>query len=297
MAVTGLLMSASMQALVQPVNLQCEYLVKPLGIDTWAPRLTWQLQDDRHGAVQKSYRLIVGTDSADVVRGNGAVWDSKETQGSDMLSVYRGARLEPFTRYFWRVEIRDMTGELRPSEVSAFETGMMAFQNNWHGYWIGDGETTSGNGINVKPAPYFRKEFQTSKRIRSARAYIAVAGLYELYINGASIGDHRLDPMYTHFDRRTLYVTYDVTAALQNGKNAIGVLLGNGWYNLSSTAVWFFHRAPWRDRPQFCLDLRITYDDGTTEIVKSDRDWTTALSPVIFNSIYTGEHYDARREQ
>jgi alpha-L-rhamnosidase len=84
---------------------------------------------------------------------------------------------------------------------------------------------------------------------------------------------------------------------LQNGKNAIGVLLGNGWYNHQSTAVWFFHEAPWRARPAFCIDIRITYEDGSTETVITGKDWKTALSPVIFNSIYTAEHYDARLEQ
>ncbi|HWJ30246.1 MAG TPA: family 78 glycoside hydrolase catalytic domain, partial [Flavisolibacter sp.] len=104
------------------------------------------------------------------------------------------------------------------------------------------------------------------------------------------------DPMYTRFDRRILYVTHDITAALQKGNNTVGVLLGNGWYNHQSTAVWNFHQAPWRGRPAFCLDLRITYEDGSTEIIATGKDWKTTLSPVIFNSIYTGEHYDARRE-
>ncbi|MDR2234411.1 MAG: glycoside hydrolase family 78 protein, partial [Tannerella sp.] len=130
-----------------------------------------------------------------------------------------------------------------------------------------------------------------------ARAYIAAAGLYELYINGEKIGNHRLDPMYTRFDRRNLYVTYDVTQQLQQGQNAVGVLLGNGWYNHQSTAVWFFDRAPWRDRPAFCMDIRITYEDGSQDIIVTDNSWRTHLSPVIFNSIYTAEHYDARLEQ
>jgi alpha-L-rhamnosidase len=173
----------------------------------------------------------------------------------------------------------------------------MMEMKNWKGAWISDGEHLSGNGIHVKPAPYFRKEFQVDKRIKSARAYIAVAGLYELSINGEPIGDRRLDPMYTCFDRRNLYVAWDVTPQLQSGKNAIGVLLGNGWYNHQSTAVWYFHRAPWRDRPAFCMDLRITYEDGSVETIRSERDWKTNLSPVIFNSIYTAEHYDARLEQ
>jgi alpha-L-rhamnosidase len=279
---------------VSVANLRCEYLTNPLGIDVPNPRLSWQLQDDRYGAVQKEYRIVVGTDSAEVSKGAGKIWD-KNSLSDNMLVTYSGQTLNPCTKYFWRVEIKDKDNTLRTSGVSSFETGLM--NQNWKGYWISDGEHLGGNSIHVKPAPYFRKEFQTAKKIKSARAYIAVGGLYELYINGKRIGNHRLDPMFTNYDRRNLYVTYDVTNEIQNGKNAIGVLLGNGWYNLQSIAVWFFHRAPWRDRPVFCMDLRITYEDGSVEIVKSDDDWRTNLSPVIFNSIYTGEHYDARLEQ
>ena len=133
--------------------------------------------------------------------------------------------------------------------------------------------------------------------MKSARAYVAAAGLYELHINGRKVGDHRLDPMYTRFDRRNLYVTYDVTRQLQDGANAVGILLGNGWYNHQSGAVWNFERAPWRNRPAFCFDLRIEYADGTHEVVKSDLDWRTSGGPLVFNSIYTSEHYDARLEQ
>ena len=155
----------------------------------------------------------------------------------------------------------------------------------------------SNNPINVVAAPYFRKVFDARKKIWSARAYIAVAGLYELYINGEKIGNHRLDPLYTRFDRRNFYVTYDITSQIQKGKNAIGVLLGNGWYNHQSMAVWDFHRAPWRNRPAFCMDVRITYEDGSVEVVSTERDWKTSSGALIFNSIYTAEHYDARLEQ
>jgi len=86
-----------------------------------------------------------------------------------------------------------------------------------------------------------------------------------------------------------LYVTYDLTSNLQSSKNAIGVLLGNGWYNFQSIGVWDFERAPWRNRPAFCLDLRIAYSDGSTQTIASDKSWKTALSPVVYNSIYTGE--------
>ncbi len=210
---------------------------------------------------------------------------------SNCLVKYQGQPLEPFTKYFWAVQVWDAKGRALPeSPVSSFETGMMKM-NNWTGNWISDGAD-----INTLPAAYFRKTFAASKKIKSARVYIAVGGLYELYINGTKIGNHRLDPMYTRFDRRNLYVSYDVTPQLQDGDNAVGVLLGNGWYNLQSLAVWNFDRAPWRNRPAFCLDLRITYDDGTKQVISTDDTWKTHTGPVIFNSIYTGEHYDSRLE-
>lgn len=276
----------------EAAGLQCEHLVNPIGIDSRHPRLSWLLADERHAAAQTAYQLTVGTDSLGVINGKSDTWQTTKVVSSTNLVSYQGKPLQPFTKYYWRVQLWDQAGKkLLPSAIANFETGMMDM-HNWQGSWISDNKS-----IAVNPAPYFRHTFKVAKQISSARAYIAVAGLYELYINGQKIGNHRLDPMYTRFDRRTLYVTYDVTAQLQNGKNAIGVLLGNGWYNHQSTAVWYFHQAPWRGRPTFCMDLRITYTDGTVETVSSNTQWKTSLSPVIFNSIYTAEHYDARKEQ
>lgn len=275
-----------------PVDLQCEYLKNPLGVDAAHPRLTWRLKDVRKGAAQTAYQLIVGTDSLAVSKGAGNYWQTDRVNGSSQLVVYQGKPLLPFTRYYYSVKLWDHNKQPSPlAAVSSFETGMMNM-GNWKGAWISD-----SHDINVKPAPYFRKTFTVNKKVRSARAYIAVAGLYELYFNGSKIGNHRLDPMYTRFDRRTLYLTHDITAQLKSGKNAIGVLLGNGWYNHQSTAVWDFHKAPWRNRPTFCMDVRITYEDGSVETINTGKDWKTSLSPIIFNSIYTGEHYDARLEQ
>ncbi|PTS93621.1 alpha-rhamnosidase [Pedobacter sp. HMWF019] len=274
------------------VSLQCEHLIKPLGIDVLHPRLSWMISDGRQGAKQTAYRILVSEDSLDVVRKRGASWDSgKNTSGTSLVS-YRGAVLKPFTKYFWGVEVWDQNGKPgSSSSVSSFETGMMKMEN-WKGSWISDGDD-----INKREAPYFRTIFQSSKQIKSARAYIAVAGLYELYLNGKKVGNHRLDPMYTRFDKRNLYVSYDVTAQLQDGKNAIGVLLGNGWYNHQSIAVWNFDKAPWRARPAFCMDLRITYADGTSEVITSGKDWKTSSGPIVLNNIYTAEHYDERLEQ
>jgi len=274
------------------INLKCEHLENPIGIDESEPRFTWQLKSEKPGSFQNAYQLVLGTEKEKVATGSGNIWESGTVNSSVIPVVYKGAELQPFTRYYWSLRVQDEGSEWSNwSPVAWFETGMMD-ETNWKGKWI-----TDTYDYNVKPAPYFRKEFDANKKIESARAYIAVAGLYELSINGKRIGDHRLDPTYTRFDRRNLYVTYDVTENLQHGENVIGVLLGNGWYNHQSTAVWYFDKAPWRARPKFCMDLRITYSDGTSEIITTGQDWQTAHSPVIFNSIYTAEHYDARLEQ
>lgn len=276
----------------KPAELKCEYLVAPLGIDQPAPRLSWKMDDRRQGAKQTAYRIIIGKDSLAVSQNKGDVWDTGKIPTDLNLVKYAGKELQAFTRYFWKVQLWDKEKKPTPSNpVTSFETGMMKM-TNWKGTWISD-----RNDINILPAPYFRKVFESGKKIRAARAYVAAAGLYELYLNGNKVGNHRLDPMYTRFDRRNLYVTYDVTHYLQQGKNAVGVLLGNGWYNHQSVAVWNFDKAPWRARPTFCLDLRITYDDGSIETITSGQDWKTHASPVIFNSIYTAEHYDARLAQ
>lgn len=272
------------------MQLTCEHLVNPLGIDAIHPRFSWRLEDQRKGAVQQAYQILLGQDSLALLKETKDSWDSGKQFSSAMLVPYNGAQLKPQTKYYWKVKIWDKDGVSTRSEIASFETGMMGM-DLWKGKWISDNKD-----IHARETPYFRREFKASKQIKSARAYIATAGLYELSINGQRVGDHRLDPMYTRFDRRTLYVVTDVTQQLQKGENAIGVVLGNGWYNHQPMAVWNFDKAPWRARPTFCLELKILYKDGTTETIVSDKQWKTASGPITYNNIYTGEHYDARLE-
>ncbi|MEG1864383.1 MAG: family 78 glycoside hydrolase catalytic domain [Alistipes sp.] len=270
--------------------LKCEHLTAPLGIDEPTPRLQWKMDDARQGAKQRAYRIVVDTDSLALANGKAAMWDSGRQNDNRILVNYKGRALKPQTRYYWRVTAWDKDGVEVHAPITYFETGKMGMKN-WKGAWISD-----HHDIDYKPAPYFRKEFCVGKKVKQARAYIAAAGLYELSINGRKVGDHRLDPTYTRFDRRNLYVTHDVTNYLQAGSNAIGVILGNGWYNHQSLGVWDFHDAPWRARPAFCIDLQITYTDGSEEAIVSENDWKTASGPIILNYFYTAEHYDARLE-
>lgn len=277
--------------LCEPIELKCEHLTAPIGVDTPRPRFTWMLKDDRQGALQTAYQVLVGTDSVAVDNNRGNAWDTGKQSQSTLLVSYGGKKLAAQTKYFWKVVVWDKDGKQSASNIVSFETGMMG-RSNWKGAWISD-----HHDIHHKAAPYFRKKFQIKKAVKYARAYVAAAGLFELSLNGAKVGTNILDPMYTRFDKRTLYVVHDVTEQIQSGDNALGVVLGNGWYNHQSLAVWDFHNAPWRNRPAFCLDLRIVYVDGTEETIVSEQDWKTSSGPIIYNSIYTGEHYDARLEQ
>ena len=272
-------------------DLKSEYLANPIGLDVKTPRFTWKIKDQRRGAFQKAYKISVGIDSIDVAAGNGSHWNTGKINSDHQMVVYGGKALQAFHKYYWSLTVWDKNNKKVESDrLSSFEMGMMEARN-WRGSWISD-----SRNIDKKESAYFRKEFNIKKKIKKARVYIATAGLFELYLNGKKVGDHQLDPTYTRFDRRNLYVTHDVSEYLEQN-NAIGVLLGNGWFNHQSTAVWYFHEAPWRARPMFCLDLKVTYEDGSKETFSSDTDWKNSSGSLIFNSIYTAEHQNAQLEQ
>tara|TARA_A100000164_G_scaffold166082_1_gene147355 strand:+ start:175 stop:2859 length:2685 start_codon:yes stop_codon:yes gene_type:complete len=272
-------------------DLKSEYLINPIGLDNKKPRLSWKIKDSRRGAIQKSYEISVGTDSVKVALGKGSHWNTGKIDKDKQLVIYNGNKLEAYHKYYWSVKVWGIDNkEIRANYIASFEMGMIDIKN-WKGSWISD-----SRDIHKKESPYFRKEFNIKKKIKRARVFIATAGLFELSINGKRVGNQQLDPTFTRFDRRILYVTHDVTNLLKKN-NAIGVLLGNGWFNHQSTAVWYFHEAPWRARPMFCLDLRVTYEDGTEETYSSNNDWKNSSGSVVFNSIYTGEHQNAQLEQ
>ena len=274
--------------LLVPTDLKCEYLVNPIGVDARNPRFTWKIGADLNDFEPKSFQIFLGTDSVAVIDEKNLVWKSNSLNNSNQLVRYGGEKLQSAKKYYWKVILQSSNNVTTSSKVASFVTGIMD-NTGWKGNWISD-----VMDYNLSPAPLFRKEFKANREIKSAYAYIATAGLYELSINGKKIGDHLLDPMFTRYDRRNLYVGYDVTKLIEPGDNALGVILGNGWFNHQSKAVWAFDQAPWRGRPKFCFDLLINYLDGSEEIIKSEEDWKTSTSSIIFNSIYTGEHHDSR---
>ncbi|MDB6026035.1 MAG: alpha-L-rhamnosidase, partial [Verrucomicrobiales bacterium] len=143
-------------------------------------------------------------------------------------------------------------------------------------------------------------EFSVAKKISRARVYVSGLGYYELHLNGKRVGDQVLDPGWTSYSKRTLYSTYDVTDLLQKGENALGVMLGNGWYNPLPLRMW--GKINPRDHltigePRLILQLAIDFEDGTSQTVVTDETWRVNDGPVLRNSVYLGEVYDARKEQ
>ena len=283
------LFSCAPQELKPPFELKCENIPVPVGVDTQTPRLSWKLPLLEEDSINR-VEIWLSTDSTQLSGRQSGYWN-KSIIGAPIRVSYDGQPLDSYTTYYWKIGYQTSSKQKTTfSPISSFTTGCLS-SDNWKGKWI-----TDKHDITYRPAPYYRKSFQLDKTIEQALLTIASAGLHELSVNGQRAGNHFLDPMYTHFDKRILSVTHDVTSLLSMGENVIGVQLGNGWYNHQSTAVWFFDKASWRNRPKFTAQLHLRYTDGTTEYLGTDSTWQTTDSPVIFNSIYTAEHYDAQKE-
>ena len=271
-------------------TLRCEHLTNPLGIDTPNPRFTWRINDQTPNTKQEAYEILVGETPHWQDNPNEIIWRSGKVYSRNALAVYTGEKLKPRTRYYWSVTIWDNQGnKTTNSHPVFFETAKM--DEPWLADWISDSQDTL-----IEPASFFRKDIILKNDVKKARVYLTAAGLFELHINGKKIDDDYFNPMFTRYDKRNLYLVHDVTKDILKGDNAIGVILGNGWYNHQSWSEWDFHKAVWRNRPSFCMELHIEYTDGTVETVLSNDEWKTSLGPIVFNSIYTGEHYDARKE-
>jgi alpha-L-rhamnosidase len=457
---------------MKPVQLKCESLTTPLGMDEPRPVLSWELQDASPGARQTAYEIQVASSGASLAAGKPDLWDSGRVESRDSIGAnYGGPALAPSKRYFWRVIVWGRDGKPYPaSDVSWWETGLLRQENwkaKWIGYeepehrrlresgaaWISNADTevpkaadkaahdfrlrfdvakpvrraslyvtgqdsaaawingkqvleaeplppwkqmpwktyavreiskdikTGGNvlavevvryadrrGLNssqtpmsavvyleaedgsvqlfksgtdgwraalnasgdwqaaafddvswkdairyVQPASGFetaelgnpwptgpvkslRRGFDVGKPVASARLYATALGAYQLWINGRGVGNEILAPGWTDFRERVVYQTYDVTADVKKGTNAIAAMLAPGWY--ATPLQWFrqgynYGQTP----PALRAQLRIEYQDRSVESIVTDEQWKAEVSPILSAEIYDGETYDARKTQ
>jgi alpha-L-rhamnosidase len=270
-------------------SLSTEHKTDPMGIGTERPRLSWKLNSPARNIIQSAYSIRVATTKG--FSKSSVVWESGKVNSSEsVLQTYMGKDLLPGTKYYWQVKVWDaVQKESAWSAVSFWETGLSP--NDWKASWIEPQQDT----LRYIPALTVRKEFSLGKKIATAKVYVTSHGFYELYLNGRKVGDEVLTPGWTAYQKRLQYQVYDVTTQVNTGNNAIGALLGDGWYR--GALGWESNYGVWGKTLGLLCQLNIVYTDGTSESIVTDNTWKGSPDgPIVMNGIYDGETYDARKE-
>ncbi|UOR03539.1 glycoside hydrolase family 78 protein [Hymenobacter aerilatus] len=292
-------------------QLHCNDQSAPQGIQSRTPALSWELASDQRNTTQTAYRILVADSEKSLAKNVGNVWDSQKTTSPASIQVrYAGRPLEPNKTYYWKVKTWDNHGqESGWSAGAAWHTGLFA-ASDWQGaQWIGyeklpeqhvnvlpvDGKKDTYNDNNV--LPLLRKEFAARKKVKSATLFISGLGQFEAVLNGQKVGSHFLDPGWTKYDQQAQYVTFDVTKQVRKSSNALGVLLGNGFYYVPPVKGRFRKLKVAFGYPKLICRLAVEYKDGSRQDIVSDQSWKTAPGPITFSSIYGGEDYNATLEQ
>lgn len=267
------------------VDLRCEYLTNPLGLDVRQPRLSWRLMSPRRGARQTAYQIQVGPDAQALVDGPADLWDSGQVISDQSLhQVYQGQPLKSRQRVAWHVRVWDEAGQPSEwSEPARWEMGLLE-PSDWQAMWI-----TPATSLTT-PCPRLRADFMVDGPVQRVRAYVTSRGLYAFELNGQPASDWLFTPGWTAYGKRLQYQIYDVTALVQPGPNAIGVTLAEGWFRGRLGPAYGKELA-------LLAQLEITYTDGRVRVVTSDLGWQAAAGPILKSDIYDGEDFDARLEQ
>ena len=304
-------MKNNYQAWIQTAELnelQVEFDHAPDAIDLKDPRFSWVVPFEGRGRKQSAYQIQVSSDSDLLKTGKPDMWDSGVVNSGESVQIsYKGHPLQSNSEYFWHVSMRDESGIFHPySHTERFSTAFL-FPSDWEAFWIGRGavdEVVPDVGLKTPEvrqvaadlrSPLFRKEFTLDRPVRRARLFVSGLGFYEARLNGKRIGNRVLTPSKTDYKQRILYDTYDVSSELSPGKNALGVMLGNGWFN--TPQKWWGWRMQWYGSPRLILQLEISYTDGSSARIISDGTWRSGLGAVTFSCMYDGEDYDSRLEQ
>ncbi|MFO7679536.1 MAG: glycoside hydrolase family 78 protein [Chloroflexota bacterium] len=257
------------------------------------PRLSWQMQSAQRDAYQTAYQIFASLSEAGLDIGQGLLWNSGKVETDQSTQVvYQGPSLAAGQRVYWKVRVWNEKGETAVSAPAWWEIGLLD-SSNWQVDWITpDWDEDSSQ---PHPAPLLRRAFNVKSDLVTARIYATSLGLYELRLNGQGVGDAVLTPGWTSYHYRLQYQTYDVTDLIHGGENALGAILGDGWYrgHMGFTGG----RNLYGDRLAFLLQLHLTYADGRLEIIGSDEQWRATRGPIQLSDIYMGEVYDARQEK
>ena len=269
-------------------DLRVEFVSNPLGVDIAAPRLFWKLMGSTRGQQQTAYKILVASSQTGLAQDRGDLWDSGKVASDATIHIrYGGRPLESSQRVFWKVQVWDVSGkESTWSEPGSWTMGVLS-EADWQARWIGS-QTGSETLM-------LRREFKVKAGLTRALMHVSGLGYYELTVNGRKASEDLLAPGWTKYDRTCLYDTHDLTPLVHEGINAVGLLLGNGMYNVKGGRYTKFKGS--FGPLKAIAHLRLEYADGTTESVRTDEQWRTQSGPITFSCVFGGEDYDARLER
>ncbi|WP_020571545.1 alpha-L-rhamnosidase [Neolewinella persica] len=279
-------------------NPRVEYHEGNVGIDVEKPRFSWELTGEGQNRSQSAYRIMVMDEA-------GEIWNTGKVKSNATNQIeYAGPALKSNEQYLWTVVVWDEYNQASNVFGGMYHTGLLHF-SDWQGQFIGHNvgydKTDLYDELYLPPARYLRKEFKVAdKPIKRATAYTTALGLYELSINGQKVGEEMFLPGWTDYDKRLYYQTFDVKPLLEQGGNAVGVTLADGWYAGYIGYALLTRQDKVREfygvNPSFMGQIHVEYMDGTTDIIASDETWQSNTGPILESDILMGEVYDARKE-
>ncbi len=286
------------------INPNVEQQFHSQALATAQPRFSWQYETTESNVVQQNYHIIVATTAENAQKGIGDLWDSGMVPSNQMLYIpYAGKELKSRDKAYWKViatlkNDKDAKAKVE-SEVKSFEISLLN-QEDWQAKWIGHefGDDVL-EGHTRLAARYLRKDFTLSDEVGEAKLYVSGMGVYSAYLNGTEVApEELLKPTLSWYSKRVYFNTYDVTEMLNNGDNAIGIILEGGRY----TSIRYNSANPnWDDSnhvfgfgtPRLLLQLEITYKNGKKETIISNESWKiTNHGPIRTANEWDGETYD-----
>ncbi len=273
----------------------CDFQQNPLGMNLEPLTFSWKLPESPRPIYQSAYRIVVAT-NAQALEKFPDVWDSGKVKSNQNLHIpYGGRKVLSTEKLLWKVMFWDDADNASEwSQTNSLEAGLTDMSEWKNADWI---KTSVGKiFINDRMMPcIFRKEFSVEKKIAKARLYIASRGIFEAHLNGKKIGDEFWGTGWTDYKKRVQSNTYDVTNMLNDGANALGLTLADGWFSGSMT--WGNKECFYGKRPEIIAVLIITFADGSVKKINTDNTWKNAKSAILAADIYDGEAYDARLEE
>ena len=258
-------------------DLRTEYRENPIGLTDKAPRFSWKMESEEKDTLQTAYEIKVTDENGNVV------WNSgKKASAQSVLIPYEGEKLADEMLYKVEVSVADNHGNVEAIE-GTFETGI--FDNTEFTAKM----ITSDFPEEETACPVFGKTFAIDKKVKKARLYATAHGVYEVTLNGQTVGDYRMAPGWTSYHNRLQYQIYDVTEQLA-AENEIAITVGNGWYK----GIFGFTCEPNRYGTQAgaFLELHVEYEDGSKDVIATDETWSVKTGEIRYSEIYMGETID-----